>query len=91
MLMTTDETRVLRRVMSELRAIRLRVDRQIAVIQKVLRPAVSTARTEARSTQRKSGKPATKGKQTAKSRRRPVGYARDRQTLSARLARKNQS
>ncbi len=87
--MPTDQTAVLRRILTELRAIRLRVDGQIASIQRVLRPPSGRPKASAGSKKkRRVAKPASKTKTTSSRRRRTVGYVSDRQALAARLARK---
>ena len=81
--MATDHTVTLRRVLVELKALRLRVDRQIAAVQKALRP-VSSGRSRPAKRAQAVSQP-TAGKKT---RRRAVGFTRDRQPLATRLSRK---
>ena len=82
--MPSDEKLLLRTLLAELRAIRLRVDRQIAVVQRALR------------TRRKAPLRKAKTKQKAKLSKivrkkgsgHPVGYAKERKALARRLSQK---
>lgn len=69
--MATDFTPTLRRVLRELQALRARIDQQITVLKRVIRPSAVRQR---------------RGKQSTKKVRPPalVGYARDRNVLMKR-------
>ena len=78
--MATDHAATLRRVLVELKVLRLRIDRQIAAVQRALRPASgagSRPDERARTVSQRTG-----GKKTG---RRAVGFTRDRQALATRL------
>ena len=84
--MATDPAVILRQVLVELRALRVRINRQIAAVQKALRSSRGG---------RAERPPAKRSKSTRKAkaprratRRRVVGFARDRQALAAQLGRK---
>ncbi len=68
--METDFTPTLRRVLRELQALRARIDQQITVLKRVIRPAVC----------KRTGKQTTKKVRP----RALVGYARDRKALMKR-------
>ena len=81
--MATDPAVTLRRVLVELRALRVRINRQIAAVERTLQPSTrpKTAKTA-------SARKAKSAKQSAP-RVQSVGYSRDRQTLTRRLSRKD--
>ena len=89
--MALDEKVVLRNLLTELRAIRVRVDRQIASVQRALSTAVRKKLSKKKSQGRK---PETKQKANISSSvgkrvsARSVGYVSDRKALSRRLVRK---
>jgi hypothetical protein len=68
--METDFTPTLRRVLRELQALRARIDQQITVLKRVIRPAV----------RKRTGKQTTKKVRPLVS----VGFARDRNALMKR-------
>ena len=82
--MTSDEKLLLRNLLAELRAIRLRVDRQIVVVQRAIRAS--------RKTPLKKTKTKKKAKPLKAARKKisgdPVGYAKERRALTRRLSRK---
>ena len=84
--MATDPAVTLRQVLVELKALRVRIARQIAAVQRALRTSGGSRLPRRAATRTK---PAGKAKTPRKgTRSRPVGFSRDRQALAARLARK---
>ena len=82
--MATDHAVTLRRVLAELKALRLRIDRQIASVQKALRRlSGGRSRPAKRARTVSSQRPTRK-----KTEKRAVGFTRDRQALARRLSRK---
>ncbi len=82
----TDSSATLRQVLSELRALRIRIDRQIALVQSALRPASGKAR-RPRRRPKTTPKPSVRvGKRAAKTR--PTGYVKERQALETRKKKK---
>ena len=80
----TDSNATLREVLAELRALRIRIDRQIALVRSALRPATRPA---VKGRPRRRAKSAPKspvkvGKRAA--RKRPTGYVKERQALETR-------
>lgn len=74
----------LKRVLTELKAIQLRINRQIAFIQKALRP-ISSSRSKSAVRVKRTSQTSTLPKRT---RSRAVGFVRDRQILSKKLSKK---
>ena len=82
--MVADEKVLLRSVLTELRSIRLRLDRQVAVVQRLIRLSQKPTTTK------KIGKKKTKvvkthNKDASKS---SVGYVKERKVLARRLRKK---
>jgi len=82
--MATDETVLLRKVLAELRLIRSRLDRQVAVVQRL------TKISQKQIAKKKVGKKKTK---TTKAKRKnvstaSVGYVKERKALARRLQKK---
>lgn len=82
--MAADQTVLLANVLVELRSIRLRLDRQVAVVQRLIK--ISKKAT----TKKATGKKKTKTTKATKrnGRTTPVGYAKERKALVRRLGKK---
>ena len=82
--MAADQTVLLGNVLVELRSIRLRLDRQVAVVQRLIK--ISKKAT----TKKATGKKKTKTTKAMKrnGRTTPVGYAKERKALVRRLGKK---
>ena len=78
--MATDPVVALREVLVELRGLRVRINRQIAAVERALRPP-KRPKAAARSPGARPAKPAAPRGRTA-------GYAQDRQALARRLSKK---
>ncbi|MFL2434232.1 MAG: hypothetical protein ACJ0H0_04965 [Vicinamibacterales bacterium] len=83
--MAADQTVLLANVLVELRSIRLRLDRQVAVVQRLIK--ISKKAT----TKKATGKKKTKTTKATKrnGRTAPVGYAKERKALVRRLGKKS--
>ena len=82
--MSSDEKLVLRSLLADLRAIRLRVDRQIGAVQRALRATRMRAPAKAGGERKTNVSKSVRKKGPG----RPVGYAKERTALARRLARK---
>ena len=81
--MAADEKVLLRSVLTELRSIRLRLDRQVAVVQRLIR--LSQKPTTKKVGKKKTKVVKTHNKDASKS---SVGYVKERKVLARRLRKK---
>ena len=79
--MAADQTVLLRSVLVELRSIRLRLDRQVAVVQRLIKTPKKATAKKAISKKKTKVVKTTKGKGSAT----PVGYVKARKVLERRL------
>ena len=82
--MAADQTVLLRSVLVELRSIRLRLDRQVAVVQRLIKTPKKATAKKAISKKKTKVVKTTKGKGSAP----PVGYVKARKVLARRLRKK---
>ena len=82
--MATDQTVLLRNVLVDLRSIRMRLDRQVAVVQRLIKISKKAKTKKVISKKKTNVSKTTKRKSSATS----VGYAKERTTLVRRLRKK---
>ena len=82
--MAADQTVLLGNVLVELRSIRLRLDRQVAVVQRLIKISKTATTKKAISKKKTKVVKTTKGKGSAT----PVGYVKARKVLERRLRKK---
>ncbi len=83
--MAVDQTVLLKNLLVELRSIRLRLDRQVAVVQRLIRTSQKSTTKKPAGKQKAKTAKATKKKASAT----PVGYVKERKVLVRRIRKKS--